>query len=89
VIAMTRQLAMEGGPHGVRANSISPGLVVTNATRALLDMPEWSEAMKGKIMLGRPAQPEEIIPAAIFLASDEASFVTGADFAIDGGTTAW
>ena len=89
VIAMTRQLAMEGGPHGVRANSISPGLVVTNATRALLDMPDWADAMKGKIMLGRPAEPEEIIPAAIFLASDEASFVTGADFAIDGGTTAW
>ena len=89
VIAMTRQLAMEGGPHRVRANSISPGLVVTNATKALLDIPEWSDAMKAKIMLGRPAQPEEIIPAAIFLASDEASFVTGADFAIDGGTTAW
>lgn len=89
VIAMTRQLAMEGGPHGVRANSISPGLVETNATRPLLEIPEWAEAMKAKIMLGRPAQPEEIIPAAIFLASDEASFVTGADFLIDGGTSAW
>jgi NAD(P)-dependent dehydrogenase (short-subunit alcohol dehydrogenase family) len=89
VIAMTKHLAMEGGPHGVRVNSISPGLVVTPATQALLAIPEWSEAMMGKIMLGRPAQPEEIIPAAIFLASDEASFVTGADFAIDGGTTAW
>jgi len=89
VIAMTRHLAMEGGPHGVRVNSISPGLVVTPATKVLLAMPDWSDAMKAKIMLGRPAQPEEIIPAAIFLASDEASFVTGADFAIDGGTTAW
>ncbi len=89
VIAMTKQLAMEGGPHGVRANSISPGLVVTNATRPLLDIPEWWDAMKAKIMLGRAAEPEEIIPAAIFLASDEASFVTGADFLIDGGTTAW
>jgi NAD(P)-dependent dehydrogenase (short-subunit alcohol dehydrogenase family) len=89
VIAMTRHLAMEGGPHGVRVNSISPGLVVTGATRTLLDIPDWAQTMKAKIMLGRPAQPEEIVPAAIFLASDEASFVTGADFAIDGGTTAW
>lgn len=89
VIAMTKQLAMEGGPHGVRVNSISPGLVVTTATKPLLEIPEWSETMKAKIMLGRPAQPEEIIPAAIFLASEEASFVTGADFVIDGGTTAW
>lgn len=89
VIAMTKHVAMEGGPHGIRVNSISPGLVVTGGTSPLLDIPEWNEAMMAKIMLGRPAQPEEIIPAAIFLASDEASFVTGADFAIDGGTTAW
>jgi len=89
VIALTKHLAMEGGPHRVRVNSISPGLVVTPATKALLEIPEWSEAMLAKIMLGRPAQPEEIIPAAVFLASDEASFVTGADFLIDGGTTAW
>jgi NAD(P)-dependent dehydrogenase (short-subunit alcohol dehydrogenase family) len=45
--------------------------------------------MKDKLMLGRWAEPEEIPPAALFLASDEASFITGADIAVDGGTTAW
>ena len=89
VIAMTKQLAMEGGPHGIRANTISPGLVLSGGTRPLLDIPEWSEAMLAKLMLGRPGEPEDVIPAAIYLASDEARWVTGADFAIDGGTTAW
>ncbi|KRB85370.1 oxidoreductase [Sphingomonas sp. Root710] len=89
VIAMTKHLAMEGGPHGIRVNSISPGLVETNATRALLDIPEWAEAMHGKLMLGHVGQPEDVVYAALYLASDEARWVTGADFAIDGGTTAW
>ena len=89
VIAMTKHLAMEGGPHGIRVNSISPGLVLSGGTRPLLEIPEWTEAMLGKIMLARPGDPEDVIPAAIYLASDESRWVTGADFAIDGGTTAW
>jgi NAD(P)-dependent dehydrogenase (short-subunit alcohol dehydrogenase family) len=89
VIGMTRQLAVEGGPFGIRANSISPGLIETNKTRGLIGNPEWRAAMVDGILLGRPGQPEEVAAAAVFLASDEASFITGADLAVDGGSCAW
>jgi NAD(P)-dependent dehydrogenase (short-subunit alcohol dehydrogenase family) len=89
VIAMTKQIAMEGGKHGIRCNTISPGLVLTNQTRDFINMPEWFAPMKAKLMLGRVGVPEDIAPLAVYLASDESTWVTGADFAIDGGTTAW
>lgn len=90
VISMTRQLAMEGGAHGIRANSISPGLVHTGATAALISDPDWFGPMKRKLMLnGQVGTPEDVAYCALYLASDEAKWVTGADFAIDGGTTAW
>ena len=89
VIAMTKQIAMEGGKHGIRCNTISPGLVLTNQTREFINMPEWFAPMKAKLMLGRVGLPEDIAPLAVYLASEESTWVTGADFAIDGGTTAW
>lgn len=90
VIAMTKQIAMEGGRYGIRANSISPGLVRTGATAALIDNAEWFAPMKRKLMLnGRVGRPEDVAYCALYLASDESGWVTGADFAVDGGTTAW
>src|SRR6202021_3892004 len=85
VLAMTRQLAMEGGKHNIRANTISPGLIETGATREFLKMPEFLTPMMDKLMLGRVGRPEDVAPAALFLASDESAFVTGADIAVDGG----
>ena len=73
IIGMTRQLAMEGREHGIRANSISPGLIESNATRDQLKDPEWASAMLGKTLLGRLGRPEEVANVALFLASDESS----------------
>ena len=90
VLAMTRQLAMEGAPHNIRANSIAPGMTVTSATRPVLEnVPAVRESARRKTMLNRFGQPEDIAWAALYLASEEASWVTGADFSIDGGATAW
>jgi NAD(P)-dependent dehydrogenase (short-subunit alcohol dehydrogenase family) len=90
VLAMTRQLAMEGAPHNIRANSICPGMTVTNATQPVLDnVPPIRDSARRKTMLSRFGQPEDIAWCAVYLASDEAAWVTGADFAIDGGATAW
>jgi NAD(P)-dependent dehydrogenase (short-subunit alcohol dehydrogenase family) len=89
VIAMSKHVAMEGGPHRIRCNTISPGLVLTAQTKAFIDNAEWFGPMRDKLMLGRVGLPEDIAPLAVYLASDESSWVTGADYAIDGGTTAW
>ena len=64
IIGMTRQLAMEGREHGIRANSISPGLIESNATRDQLEDPEWASAMLGKTLLGRLGRPEEVANVA-------------------------
>ena len=89
IIAMTRQLAMEGREHGIRANSISPGLIESNATRHQLEDPEWATAMLGKTLLGRLGRPEEVANVALFLASDESSYVTGVNIVVDGGMKVW
>jgi NAD(P)-dependent dehydrogenase (short-subunit alcohol dehydrogenase family) len=89
VLAMTRQLAMEGRKHGIRANSVSPGTIETNQTRFILDDPEWTRVQVGRAMMNRMGQPEEVASVVAFLASADASYVTGADIAVDGGVRAW
>ncbi len=89
IIGMTRQLAMEGREYGIRANSISPGLIETNQTREQLKDPEWASAMLGKTLLGRLGRPEEVANVALFLASDDSSYITGIDIVVDGGMKVW
>ena len=87
VLAMSRQLAAEGAPHGIRANTISPALVVTGATRPVLEQPGFLDNVLAKSMIKRLGQPEDIAWCAVYLASDESTWVTAADFCIDGGAT--
>lgn len=89
VYSMSIQMACEGAPHGIRVNTISPALVQTAATQHLLNDPEMHDFLKGKMMLNRIGTPEDIAYAATYLASDESSWVTAADFPIDGGATKW
>jgi NAD(P)-dependent dehydrogenase (short-subunit alcohol dehydrogenase family) len=89
IIGMTRQLAVEGREHGIRANSISPGLIETNQTREQLKDPEWASAMLGKTLLGRLGRPEEVANVGLFLASEESSYITGVDIVVDGGMRTW
>ena len=88
VIAMTRQLAAEGGPVGIRAVSISPGTIVTPGTADVLAVPEVREALVSQTLIPRLGQPADVVALAVFLASDEAGYITGSDFIVDGGLTA-
>ncbi len=88
VIGMTRQLALEGAPLGIRAVSISPGFIATPGTAPFLEVPEVRQKLVSRIPLGRPGQPEEIVAMAAFVASGEAGFLTGSDIVIDGGARA-
>ncbi|MBZ4521871.1 SDR family oxidoreductase [Mycobacterium avium subsp. hominissuis] len=88
VIAMTRQMAAEGGPVGIRAVSISPGVVVTPGTADLLAIPEARDMLVAQQLIPRLGQPTDVVSLAVYLASDEAGYITGADFVIDGGLTA-
>ena len=89
IVGMTRELALEGSEHGIRVNSISPGLIESNATRGELQNGEWATQMRGRTLLGRFGQPEEVANVALFLACDESSYVTGIDLVVDGGMKVW
>lgn len=88
VVAFTRQLAVEGAPHSIRAVSISPGFVATPGTAAFMEDPVAKATLLDGILMERAGQPEEIVSLALFVASGEASFLTGSDLVIDGGLLA-
>ena len=88
VIALTRQLAVDYGGRNVRANVICPGLVETPMARGAFDEDDLQRRFISRVPLGRLARPEEVAGVALFLASDEASYVTGAVILVDGGLCA-
>ena len=85
VTALTRGLAVEYAPFNIRVNALCPGFVETALTRRALRIPGIREALLDSTPLRRFGEPEEIAKAAVFLASDDASYITGAEIAVDGG----
>ena len=88
VVSFTRQLAVEGVKHKIRAVSISPGFIATPGTTEFLKNPEIRKALLDGVLMERPGESHEVVSTALFVASDEASFITGTDIVVDGGLLA-
>ncbi|HZZ79097.1 MAG TPA: SDR family oxidoreductase [Gemmataceae bacterium] len=85
---MTRSLAMEWGPRGIRVNAIAPGFVLTDLTKKLWSQPKMQEWGKTNTPLLRLGQPKDMVGAAIFLASEASAWMTGQTIYVDGGFSA-
>ncbi len=85
VLGILHTAANELGPYGIRVNSVNPGLIRTRLTEQYFNDPEYLKPYFQGIPLGRGGQPEEVAAAAVFLASDYASYITGASLLVDGG----
>lgn len=87
VEGMTKAMAAELGPHGIRVNTICPTFVETPMTRPFLADPAFRESVMRKIKIGRLGRPEDVVGAAIYLASDASALMTGSALMLDGGWT--
>ncbi|WP_299576435.1 glucose 1-dehydrogenase [uncultured Williamsia sp.] len=88
LVMATKVLALELGPHGIRANSVCPTVVLTDMGRRVWGDEQKAAPLKGRIPLARFAEPREVSDAIVWLASDAASMISGVDLPIDGGYTA-
>jgi meso-butanediol dehydrogenase/(S,S)-butanediol dehydrogenase/diacetyl reductase len=88
VMNFVQSLALDYGPRGVRLNSVAPAFTLTEATAAMGTDKEALRPFVNRIALGRPGQPEDVAPAVLFLASEDARYITGAVLTVDGGTSA-
>ncbi len=87
--ALTRALAIDYAKDGIRCNVVNPGLIDTPMAAPLMSNPEQLEPILSYYPIRRPGKPEEVAKMVLYLASDDAVWVTGATFPIDGGMTAW
>jgi NAD(P)-dependent dehydrogenase (short-subunit alcohol dehydrogenase family) len=87
VVMLSRQLASEWGPHGLRSNVVSPGLVVTPMSQAFYDTPGVTERRTAVVPMRRIGAPQDMADAILFLASDRASYINGDEIVVDGGFT--
>ncbi len=86
---MTKSIALEAAKENIRVNSVHPGIIWTDMQRvALRDNPDQYDALNESIPMGRMGEPDDIAAMILFLASDEAKYITGAEFVVDGGLTA-
>ncbi|WKA27722.1 SDR family NAD(P)-dependent oxidoreductase [Bradyrhizobium roseum] len=85
VIMLSRQLANEWGPHGIRSNVVSPGMVITPMSQAFYDTPGVTERRSAVVPMRRVGMPQDMADAILFLASDRASYVNGDEIMVDGG----
>ena len=88
VEGLTKALAVELAPAGIRVNSVAPTFIETPLTRPMLEDADFRESVNANIPLGRVGQPEDVVGAVLFLASDAARFITGDSLKVDGGWTA-